>query len=218
MEISLWFPNSRGYEITALFVAPDGWLNCPLVLLARGDPAPAAAGQDEQIAHQLEARGIASLLLDFGTPHGQPHELTIATLEAPIDDLGSAMNEIRLQRGIDVGRIGVAGSDLAGTAALLRASFDPRIRALALRAAFAPTAPPTSKVHCPTLIVVGDRDRPALNSLRRIEEWLDGPSEVVIVPNADHHFSDPAAFEVVARHTVDWFQRHLGSGAIVQTA
>lgn len=218
MEIPLWFPNSQGYELTALFVTPDGWLNCPLVILARGDPSPAADGQDQRIAEQLQARGIASLLLEFSTPHGLPAELSLATLEGPIDDIGSAMNEIRLQRGIDVGRTGVAGSDLAGTAALLRASFDPRIRALALRAAFAPTVPPTDRVTCPTLLVVGDRDRPVLAGVHQLEQWLAGPYEVVIVPNADHHFSAPEAFEVVTRHTVDWFVRHLGTGVVLRAA
>jgi putative phosphoribosyl transferase len=218
MEFPLWFPSSTGTELSALFVIPEGWLNVPVTILCRGDASPLADGQDLQIARQLQERGIASLLLDFSSAGQRVTELTQSTLEGPIEDLGSAIDELRLQRGVDVGRIGVGGSDIAGTVALLRASFDPRIRALVLRATPAPTTQlPTGPVSAPTLLIVGDDDTPVLAGVRSLEKWFTGPSEFLFVPNAGHHFGTPEAFAMAREHTVSWFVRHLGTGVRVRT-
>lgn len=218
MEIPLWFPNDAGTELTALFVTPDGWLNAPVVIFCRGDASELADGQDHRIATCLEGQGIASLLLDFSSAGSSVAELNRFTLERPIEDLGSAIDELRIQRGVDVGKIGVAGSDLGGTIALLRASFDPRIRALVLRATPAPTTQlPTGPVSVPTLVVTGDDDKPVLAGTRQIERWLTGPSEFLFVPGAGHHFASPSAFETAVSQTVDWFVRYLGTGVKART-
>jgi putative phosphoribosyl transferase len=219
MDVPLWFPTARGIYLSALLVVPDGWLNVPVAILCRGDPSPLVDGQDLRIARQLEGHGVASLLLDFSSAGGQVRDLTQSTLQAPIEDLGSAIDELRIQRGVDLGRIGVAGSDIAGTVALLRASFDPRIRALVLRAAPAPTTQlPTEPVDIPTLILVGDDDLPVRSGTRTLEKWLTGPYEFVVVPGAGHHFADAKAFETACTHTLDWFERWLGTGVKVRTA
>ncbi len=219
MEMPLWFPTSDGTLLSALFVVPDGWLNLPVVILGRGDPSHLANGQDEQIARTLATRGIASLLIDFSSSGGGIKRLTRSTLQRQIEDLGSAIDELRLQRGVDVGRIGVAGSDLAGTVGLLRASFDPRIQALVLRASPAPASRrPTAAVTAPTLLIVGDDDSPILAGTRSLESWFVGPYEFRFVPGAGHHFADPKAFEAASNHTIDWFTRYLGTGVKLQTA
>ncbi len=219
MDVPLWFPTVAGTFLSALFIVPDGWLNVPVAILCRGDPSPLADGLDLRIARELEGRGIASLMLDFSSGGGRVTRLTQATLQGPIEDLGSAIDELRIQRGVDVGRIGVSGSDIAGTAALLRASFDPRIRALVLRAAPAPTTQlPTEPVTVPTLILVGDDDLLVRAGTRTLEKWLTGPYEFVVVPGAGHHFADPNASEAACSQTVDWFCRFLGAGVKSRSA
>lgn len=219
MEIPLWFTSSTGTELTALFVIPEGWLNVPVVILIRGDAAPEADGQDERIARALATRGIAALLLDFSSTGPPPAELTQHTLEQPIEDLGSAIDELRLQRGVNVGEVGVGGTDIAGTVALLRATFDPRIRALVLRSTPAPTTQlPTDRVTVPTLIIDADDDEPVLAGTRSLEQWLAGPYEILFVPHAGHSFTAPGAFETACNHTADWFVKYLGTGVRTQAA
>lgn len=214
MERPLWFPNDVGTELSALLITPDGWLDTPVVVFCQGDPSDAAASLDHRLARELALRGIASLLLDLSSAGGQVTDLTEYSLDRPIADIGSAFDELRVQRAIDVGRIGVAASDVAGTAALLRAAADPRIRALVLRATPAPTVPlPTGLVSAPTLVIVGDDDRPVLVGTRQLQRWFAGPTEFLFVPGAGHHFASASAFAVVLQHTVDWFSRYLGAGA-----
>src|SRR5581483_4986129 len=219
MEMPLWFPTAEGTLLSALFIVPDGWLNLPVAILCRGDPSNLADGQDRQIGRALASRGVASLLLDFSSSGGRVSQLTESTLQKPIESLGSAIDLLRIQRGVDVGCIGVAGSDLAGTVALLRASIDPRIRALVLRAAPAPTTPlPTAPVAVPTLLIVGDDDTTVLAATRGLESWFTEPYEFLLVPGAGHHFADPKSFETACNHTVDWFVRYLGTGVKTRAA
>ncbi len=219
MDIPLWFPNDAGTELSTLFVRPDGWIDVPMVVFCRGNTRGSAGDQDRQIAHLLEKQGIGSLLLDFSSADGQISDLTRYSLARLIGDLGSAIDELRIQRGVDVGRIGVCGSGVGGTVALLRSSIDPRIRALALRAPLAPTPPlPAATVTAPTLLVVGSNDQTAIGGIRRIERWLAGPSELLLIPDAGHQLGEPAAFRGMSDRVVDWFIRFLGTGVKVQAA
>ncbi|HLH72791.1 MAG TPA: hypothetical protein VKX96_05870, partial [Chloroflexota bacterium] len=163
MEIPLWFPNSQGTMLSTLLIAPDGWLDVPVVILCRGDNSPLADGQDLQIGHALADRGIASVLLDFSAASFPSGPLDQAALTRPIEDLGSTLDVLRLQRDVNVGQIGVSGSRLAGTVALLRAAIDPRIRTLVLRAALAPANQlPIEPLKIPTLLLVGNQDQSVL--------------------------------------------------------
>jgi pimeloyl-ACP methyl ester carboxylesterase len=213
VEIPLWFPNSQGTMLSTLLIAPDGWLDVPVVILCRGDNSPLADGQDLQIGHALADRGIASVLLDFSAASFPSGPLDQAALTRPIEDLGSTLDVLRLQRDVNVGQIGVSGSRLAGTVALLRAAIDPRIRTLVLRAALAPANQlPIEPLKIPTLLLVGNQDQSVLADTKKLEQWLTGRSELCLIPNAGPHFAEPGVFDAVQHAIVNWFVRLLGSG------
>jgi dienelactone hydrolase len=219
MEIPLWFPSDSGIELSALMISPGGWINAPVVVFCRGDAATEADGHDRLIANHLESEGIASLLLDFSTRHVEPTRLTPETLADPIVDLGSAFDLIETQRGVRPGAIGLFGSDVGGTIAFLRAASDVRVRALVLLSAPAPTLDaPTTAVTVPTFVIQGSQDPSIAAETQRLQAWLNGPYELRIVPRGDHHFADATAFARAARDTVQWFVKHLGSGARARAA
>jgi predicted dienelactone hydrolase len=203
--------NREGVNVPTLLIQPSGWVEIPLVVLCRGDAAPEVDGQDRQIAGFLESAGIASALLDFSERAGSL-EPTRAALANPVTDLSLLLDALRVRSGINPAKIGYYGSGLAGAMGLLLAAGDVRVRTLVL--ASSPVPPPTANlsVDVPTLFIAGAEDAATRNEVPRLESWLRGPYELRIIPRADAHFTSASAFGRVARDTVSWFTRYLGTG------
>jgi pimeloyl-ACP methyl ester carboxylesterase len=67
-------------------------------------------------------------------------------------------------------------------------------------------------VTSPTLIVHGDADeRVPLSQSLRLRDSLGGQSSLVVIPGADHHFSQPAHFREMIAHIGQWLVTHLRS-------
>jgi uncharacterized protein len=68
-------------------------------------------------------------------------------------------------------------------------------------------------VQSPTLIVHGEADEsvPVAHSLR-LEQALRGKASCVVLPGADHHFSNPLHFRQMVTHLASWVADHLGRG------
>jgi hypothetical protein len=65
-------------------------------------------------------------------------------------------------------------------------------------------------IAAPTLIVHGEADEsvPVAHSLR-LQEYLAGKTTCVILPGADHHFSQPAHFREMITHIGGWVRNYL---------
>ncbi len=65
-------------------------------------------------------------------------------------------------------------------------------------------------IHAPVLIVHGTRDELVpLHQIRRLEDALSGPKELVLLPEADHQFGKPEDFRHMTIHLANWMQTHL---------
>jgi putative phosphoribosyl transferase len=216
MEIPLSFGGASGAVIEGLLITPSGFSRPPVAILCGGE-APQTDGPNRQIADYLQSEGIASLLLDFPV-HGVPDEPAPTAIAEWMGDLQLAMDALESLSGVAAESVGIFGIGVAGTVGLLAAARDARIRALVLRSAPAPILTPTASVAAPTLIVLGADDSPMRAEAVRLERWLSGGYELRIVPRADRHFTDPIAFNRVARDTVAWFTHHLGTGRLTRRA
>ncbi len=69
-------------------------------------------------------------------------------------------------------------------------------------------------VEIPTLIVHGEADEsvPVAHSLR-LQQALRGKASCVVLPGADHHFSNPLHFRQMVTHLGSWVADHLGRHA-----
>jgi len=67
-------------------------------------------------------------------------------------------------------------------------------------------------VEIPTLIVHGEVDEcvPVAHSLR-LQQTLRGNTSCVVLPGADHHFSNPLHFRQMVTHLGSWVADHLGT-------
>ena len=67
-------------------------------------------------------------------------------------------------------------------------------------------------ITAPTLIVQGDADEYVpLHQSRRLSEELRGKNVLVVLPGADHHFSNPEHFREMTTLLAQWVSDHLNA-------
>jgi putative phosphoribosyl transferase len=66
-----------------------------------------------------------------------------------------------------------------------------------------------SRIHTPTLLIVGSLDTPVIEMNEAAYRDLNGIKEIRIVPGATHLFEEPGTLEQVARLAAAWFNQYL---------
>ena len=64
-------------------------------------------------------------------------------------------------------------------------------------------------VCAPTLLLVGGLDTEVIVLNQTAYAQLACEKRLDIIPGASHLFEEPGRLEIVARHAVDWLERHL---------
>jgi len=66
-----------------------------------------------------------------------------------------------------------------------------------------------SRVHAPTLLIVGGEDKSVIPLNEAAYEQLNCPKELVVIPGATHLFEEPGALDKVSQLARDWFFKHF---------
>ena len=195
-------------------VVPDGATG--VVLFAHGSGSGRRSPRNRSVAHELQERGLATLLIDLLTADEEAIDRETAHLRFDIgllaERLAGATDWLLAQPGTRRLRIGYFGASTGAAAALVAAALRPRsIGAVVSRGGrpdLAGDALP--RVAAPTLLIVGGDDLEVLELNREACERLSCEKKLEIVPRASHLFEEPGTLEAVARLAGDWFVRHLG--------
>ena len=188
-----------------------------LVVFAHGSGSGRLSPRNRHVADALAEAGVASLLLDLLTEAEAEEDALTRRYRFDIprltDRILLALDWCATQPETVRFPIGVYGASTGGAVALIAAAARPNlVRALVLRGARSDLAgPATSRVHAPTLLLVGGLDP----EIREINEEtlreLRGEKALTVIPGASHLFEEPGALDRVAAATADWFHRHLGA-------
>jgi putative phosphoribosyl transferase len=202
-------------NLAGILATPPGKGPFPLVIFVHGLGSGKDSPRNLTIATHLVDAGIATLLFDLsghGESSSDPHD----RVDAYIADVQAAFAWATEQPEVLNGAIGVAGSSLGATVAVL-ALAEGRIkpRTMVLR------APPVEaedfrRVNVPTLVLIG-----SLDPLRSGVEWgvIACPQLTLsIIEGASHLFEEPGALEEALDQTVDWFVAHLHPAAVSKVA
>lgn len=205
------FTNKRGLRLAADILGIEQGENRPVVIFAHGLNSSKESPGNLSIAGGLVQKGFCCFLFDF-TAHGESEGgISDVHTEQFVQDLDASLNYIDTRKEIDPMRIGICGSGIGGTAALLKGIRDGRIRALVLR-----SAPVRGYYECarkisiPVMIVQGDAD-PVMQESRMFYENLAGGKKFVLVKGADHFYSKDEHLMAAGEAIVQWFAEELTS-------
>jgi dienelactone hydrolase len=186
-----------------------------LVLFAHGSGSSRHSPRNRYVAGQLQAAGLATVLVDLLTPEEEQLDartgqlrFDIALLAVRLAAITDWLTDQEHTRGFG---IGLFGASTGAAAALVAAAARPTtVQAVVSRGGRPDLAGEFLRlVRQPTLLIVGARDRQVIELNRTAMENLAGEARLEIVPGAGHLFEEPGALEQVARLARDWFVDHL---------
>lgn len=186
-----------------------------VVLFVHGSGSGRHSPRNRYVAEELNRAGLATVLADLLTEAEEQYDLRTAALRFDIDLLAERVTALvdwlahsEATAGLGVGLFGAS----TGAAAALIAAADRPSKVLAVvcrggRPDLARTDLP--RVHQPTLLIVGERDRIVIELNQQARAKLGGETRLAIIPGASHLFDEPGTLEQVARLARDWFLHHL---------
>ena len=190
-----------------------------VVLFAHGSGSSRHSTRNRYVAAQLQAAGLATLLIDLLTLEEEAVDQHTAHLRFDIPLLAERLVAATRWLGEDPStrslRVGYFGASTGAAAALVAAATSPeRVGAVVSRGGrpdLAGEALP--RVMAPALFIVGGRDVAVLDLNRLAMARMTAVTRLEIVPGATHLFEEAGTLETVAHLARDWFLRYLPEGS-----
>ncbi len=211
------FSRATQVMITAGGVQLPGTLTLPggaksVVLFAHGSGSSRHSPRNILVAGVLHASLIGSLLMDLLTPAEDAHYSTRFDIGLLTSRLVSASYWLETAKPTTKLKIGYFGASTGAAAALQAAAqFGGEIGAVVSRGGRPDLAggDALTKVHAPTLLIVGGHDGEVVELNRAAYSLLKYEKQLSIIPGATHLFEEPGKLEEVAQQATEWFKKHL---------
>jgi len=207
-------------EFAAGGVTLQGDLRLPatpggIVLFAHGSGSSRHSARNRSVASELNRAGLATLLIDLLTTGEEEVDERTAHLRFDIrllaERLAAAASWIARQPETRLLGLGLFGASTGAAAALVMAAAQPDAVAAIVSRGGRPdlAGPALTRVHAPTLLIVGGADPTVLELNRGALARLECERALVVVPGATHLFPEPGALERVAAEAREWFGPRL---------
>ena len=182
-----------------------------LVVFAHGSGSSRFSPRNNYVAQILRQAGIGTLLMDLLTEQEDSAYETRFNIDLLTERLLLATRWLQEQPRTKDLKIGYFGASTGAAAALKAAVIEgSKISAVVSRGGRPDLAGEAlTRVHSPTLLIVGGGDTVVLQLNREALAKLKGKKGLVIIPGATHLFEEPGALEEVARLATDWFKQYL---------
>lgn len=204
---------AAGVELTADLLLPAE--PAGVVLFAHGSGSSRHSPRNVAVAHTLNGRALATVLVDLLTSDEERLDEQTAELRFDIDLLAGRLVGIVDWLGTEpsLGRlpVGLFGASTGAAGALVAAARRPdRVAAVVSRGGRPDLAGPAlARVRAPSLLLVGGRDEQVLALNEAARTRLGERAELRVVPGATHLFAEPGTLEQVADAAAAWFTDHL---------
>lgn len=186
-----------------------------IVVFAHGSGSSRLSPRNRDVARELNALGLGTLLFDLLTPDEETIDARTRALRFDIDLLARRLLAVvdwlgAQPRTADL-RLGLFGASTGAAAALQAAAQRARsVGAVVSRGGRPDLASAwLDRVRAPTLLIVGGQDPEVLALNEQAARHLHGICELRIVAGATHLFEQPGALEEVARLAGAWFSSYL---------
>jgi putative phosphoribosyl transferase len=204
---------AAGGDIAATLTVPRDAAG--LVIFAHGSGSSRRSSRNRFVAGELNARRMATLLLDLLTSAEEAIDEATRALRFDIALLAERLRFARewsaRQPELAKMRTGYFGASTGAAAALVAAAGQHDDSAAIVSRGGRPdlAGDALPRVQAPTLLIVGSRDETVLDLNRRAAAAMRAHTEIAVVPGATHLFEEPGTLESVARLSGDWFARYL---------
>ena len=188
-----------------------------VVLFAHGSGSSRHSPRNVAVAHTLNSRSLATVLVDLLTSEEDAIDAQTAELRFNIPMLADRLAAIVDWMGTDSTLrplpVGLFGASTGAAAALVAAAERPdRVRAVVSRGGRPDLAGASlSAVRAPTLLLVGGLDEQVIVLNEQAKAQLGEVAELRIVPGATHLFEEPGTLEQVADLAGSWFAQNLAA-------
>ncbi|SBT54183.1 dienelactone hydrolase family protein [Micromonospora narathiwatensis] len=199
--------------LAADVIMPSGAIG--VVLFAHGSGSSRHSPRNVAVAHQLNARSLATVLVDLLTPDEDVLDARTAELRFDIGMLAERLAAIVDWMGDDPALrplpVGLFGASTGAAASLVAAASRPdRVAAVVSRGGRPDLAGNAlTAVRAPTLLLVGGLDEEVIVLNEQARAELGEVAELRIVPGATHLFEEPGTLDQVADQAGTWFATHL---------
>ena len=187
-----------------------------IVLFAHGSGSSRFSRRNTQVAREINAAGITTLLIDLLTKEEEAVDEFTGEFRFNIDLLAQrlvhATEWVKKNPDAKSLAIGYFGASTGAAAALIAAAKLPEhVKAVVSRGGRPDLAGEhLPNVKAPTLFIVGGDDTQVLELNRQASEQMTCEKKIVVVPGATHLFEEPGKLEEVAKLAIAWFSKHLG--------
>jgi dienelactone hydrolase len=163
------------------------------------------------VAHQLEVRGLGTLLLDLLTEHEAYDRRNVFDIPLLAGRMVEAVRFARADAELSSLPIGLFGASTGAAAALVAAAQLPQEVAAVVSRGGRPdlAGPALSQVRAATLLIVGGADYGVIDLNRDAFAALTCEKRLEIVPGATHLFEEPGTLDKVVDLAAQWFNAHF---------
>jgi dienelactone hydrolase len=197
----------------SLVVPPDA---AGVVLFAHGSGSGRRSPRNRYVARELQQSGLATLLLDLLTEDEEAIDAQTRHLRFDIGLLGErllgATDWLTRDARTQSLNIGYFGASTGAGAALLAAAERPELVCAIVSRGGRPdlAGDALARVLAPTLLIVGGADEVVIDMNRAaLEQLVQAPTRLEIIPGATHLFEEPGTLEEAARSAASWLQHYL---------
>jgi len=187
-----------------------------IVLFAHGSGSSRFSTRNTQVAREINAAGIATLLIDLLTREEETVDEFTGEFRFNIDLLARRLVHATEWVGKNPDTkslaVGYFGASTGAAAALIAAAKLPeRVKAIVSRGGRPDLAEQhLPNVKAPTLLIVGGDDTQVIELNEQASRQMRAERKIVVVPGATHLFEEPGKLEEVARLAISWFSKYIG--------
>lgn len=181
-----------------------------LILFVHGSGSSHKSPRNLKVAQILNKSGFATLLFDLLTEEESRNRDLVFDVQLLGERLLMATKWLRGHLQDEKIPFAYFGASTGAAAALIAAARrPPDIFAVVSRGGRPDLAGKSLElVQVPVLLIVGERDESVIELNQRAKLYLQNVS-LVIIPGANHIFSEPGTLEKVAAYAKDWFSQYV---------
>jgi pimeloyl-ACP methyl ester carboxylesterase len=182
-----------------------------LVIFAHGSGSSRFSPRNTHVAHELEVRGLGTLLLDLLTEREASDRRNVFDIPLLAGRMVEAVRFARSDAELSSLRIGLFGASTGAAAALVAAAQLPQeLTAVVSRGGRPDLAGDALKqVRAATLLIVGGADYGVIELNQRALDMLTCEKRLEIVPGATHLFEEAGTLDKVVDLAAQWFNAHF---------